>query len=344
MKIVRINPNKYKEARKGNGITRKLVLCVSVAILLCVSVLAQDARAQTQIFTAIPPRLEIEVKPGEFVQETIQFRNEGDTTAYLSIAPNDFIVTDTKGTPQFVSSLVSGRWSAASWIRISPSSVTVAPKQTVNITLSANVPLDALPGGHYAGVLYQSKGTAPKIGAGAGAGTGIQQVVGTLVYLIVEGPVTENALVKLFDVPKFLEFGPVNFTTEILNLSDLHVTPKGAITVHNMLGRSTTTLTLEERNIFPNASFVYDNTWEAKYLLGRYRADLSVSYGSTGQVLTATAYFWVFPVKIALATLLAIVIIILIIVLIIKKKKEKKLEEEIEELEEEVKESQSKSK
>ncbi len=306
---------------------------------------SRPAEAQTQIFTAIPPRLELKVKPGEFVREMIQFRNEGDTTAYLSIAPNDFIVTDTKGTPQFVSSLVSGRWSAGSWIKLFPSSIAVAPKQTVNITLSANIPLDALPGGHYAGILYESAGGAPKAGAPAiGAGTGIQQVVSTLVYLVVEGPITENALVKLFDVPRFLEFGPVNFTTEILNLSDLHITPKGVITVHNMLGRTTTTLTLEERNIFPNASFLYDNTWEAKYLLGRYRADLSASYGSTGQVLLATAYFWVIPVKIILAILLAITIIILIIVLIIKKKKEKKLEEEIEELEEEVEEAKEKSK
>jgi hypothetical protein len=321
----------------------KLVLLLLILHSTFYILHSRVARAQNQIFTAIPPRLEIKAKPGEFIRETIQFRNEGDTTAYLSVGLNDFIVTDTKGTPQFVPSLVSGRWSAASWITISPSSIAVAPKQTVNINLSANVPLDALPGGHYAGVLYQSKGTAPLIGAGAGASTGVQQVVGTLVYLIVEGPVTEKASVTLFDVPKFLEFGPVNFTTEILNQSDLHIIPKGQITIRNMLGKTTTTLPIEERNIFPNASFVYNNTWEAKYLLGRYRADLSASYGSTGQVLIATAYFWVFPVKIALAILLAIAIISLIVILIIKKKREKKLEEEIEELEEEVKEAKKDS-
>ena len=332
MEIIQINPNKTR-------IVRKLIPCLSVIFILCFSVLAQSARAQNQIFTAIPPRLEIKAKPGEFVRQTIQFRNEGDSVAYLSVAPNDFIVTDTKGTPQFVTSLVSGRWSAASWIKVSPSGIAVAPKQTADITLSVNVPLDALPGGHYAGVLYQSSGRVPRLGAPAvGAGTGIQQTVGTLVYLIVEGPVTEKASVKLFDVPKFLEFGPVNITTEILNLSDLHIAPKGAITIKNILGVKTSTLALEERNIFPNASFAYNNTWNTKYLFGRYRADLLASYGSTGQVLQATAYFWVIPVKIILAILLAITIIILIVVLIIKKRKEKDLEEEIEELEEKVEE------
>lgn len=306
-----------------------MLLCLSVFVgLLCVSVLAQSARAQTQIFTAIPPRLEISAKPGEFVQKTIQFRNEGDTTAYLTIVSKDFIVKDTAGTPEFVTSLVSGRWAASSWVRLSPTSVAVAPKQTVNITLSANVPLDALPGGHYAGVLYQGTGTAPRIGTGIGAGTAVQQIVGTLVYLTVEGPVTESALVKRFEVPRFLEFGPVPFTTEILNQSDLHVAPKGQITVRNMFGKVMTIMPLEDRNIFPGASFVYTNTWNTKYLLGRYRADLALAYGSSGKALVATLYFIVFPVKIALAVILAVVIVILIILFIRKQKKEK---EEVEE-------------
>lgn len=327
----------HRKARSFNRIARNMILCISVFVgLLCVSVLVRSARAQTQIFTAIPPRLEISVKPGEFVQKTIQFRNEGDQTAYLTIVSKDFIVKDTAGTPEFVTSLVSGRWAASSWIRLSPTSVAVAPKQTVNLTLSANVPLDALPGGHYAGVLYQGTGTAPRIGGtGIGAGTGVQQIVGTLVYLTVEGPVTEQAKVLRFEAPRFLEFGPVPFTTEILNQSDLHIAPKGQITVRNMLGKTTTVMPLEERNIFPGASFVYTNTWNTKYLLGRYRADLALAYGSSGKALVATLYFIVFPVKIALAVILAIAIIILIILFIRRRQKEK---EELE-LEEESKET-----
>jgi len=305
-----------------------------IIAILCVSVLARSARAQTQTFTAIPPRLEISAKPGEFVQKTIQFRNEGNETAYLSVVTKDFIVKDTAGTPEFVTSPVSGRWAASSWISLSPSSITVAPKQTVNITLSVNVPLDALPGGHDKDLNFYIYDVAPRIGGGVGAGSAIQQVVGTLVYLTVEGPISEQAKVLRFEVPRFLEFGPVPFTTEILNNSDLHITPKGQITVRNMLGKVTTVMPLEERNIFPGASFIYENTWNAKYLLGRYRADLSVAYGTHGQALTATLYFVVFPVKIALALVLAVVIIILAVLLIRKQKREKEGEAEEEKIEE----------
>jgi len=318
-------------------------LIVILIFTFCILNLARKINAQTQTFTAIPPRLEISAKPGEFIQKTIQFRNEGDTIAYLFVTTKDFIVEDTSGTPRFVDALVSGRWAASSWIKVLPESLAVAPKQTADIVLSINVPQDALAGGHYAGVLYQGSGTPPKIGAGVGAGSGIQQIVGTLVYLTVEGPVTEKALVKRFEAPSFLEFGPVSFTTEILNQSDLHITPRGQITIKNMLGKVETVMPLEERNIFPGASFVYQNTWNSKYLIGRYRADLAAAYGSQGKALVATLYFIVFPVKIALAVILAIVIIILIILFIRRRQKEKE-ELEIEEESKETSPSEKSSK
>lgn len=324
-----------KSRIRTRKITRNL-LCFSVfvATILCFSV--ARVRAQTvQSFAVVPPRLEIKVKPGEFITQTIKFRNTGDSTTAMVAFPQDFIVTDTAGTPYFVSERVSGRWSSASWISLKPYRFSIAPKETAEITLTANVPLDAMPGGHYAGVLYQpAEIPIPRAGIGTGAGAGVAQTIGTLVYFTVEGPITEHAIVKRFEAPKFLEFGPVKFTSEILNRSDVHITPKGQITVRNILGKVSTTLALEERNIFPGASFIYTNTWEAKYLVGRYRADLLATYGG-GQTLSATLYFWVFPVRIALAVILAIVIIILIVLLILRwRRRVKELEEELEEVKE----------
>jgi hypothetical protein len=306
---------------------KKTALILTILLTPALFLLGKAASAQiVRSFTTIPPRLEIAVEPGEFVEQTVKFRNESDAAVSMIALPQDFIVMDTAGTPIFVSEAVSGRWSAASWMSLKPDRFSLGPKQSIVIELKANIPEDALPGGHYAGILFQpAEITLPGgITGGTEAGTGIVQTVGTLVYFNVAGPITERATIKLFDVPFFQEFGPITFKTEILNNSDIHIQPLGEIKITNMLGRLSTTLPLEERNIF--------------------RADLTATYGSTGQVLQATSYFWVFPVKIVLAILLALVIIVLIIVLIIKKKREKRLEEEIEELEEEVKEAQEKSK
>jgi hypothetical protein len=338
---------KHKTQNFKRGLN--LISLTGLLLIPLLFVVCSPPKADAQFvrsFTTIPPRLEIAVEPGEFVEQSVKFRNESDSAVSMIAIPQNFIVMDSKGTPVFVSEAVSGRWAAASWMSLAPDRFSLGPQQSIVIQLKANVPEDALPGGHYAGILFQpAEVTLPGgMMAGTEAGMGIVQTVGTLVYFNVAGPITERAIVKLFDVPFFQEFGPVTFNTEILNNSDIHIQPQGEIKVTNMLGRLSITLPLEERNVFPNAIFAYTNTWEAKYLLGRYRADLMATYGSTGQVLQATAYFWVFPVKIALVVLLAITIIILIIVLILKKKREKKLEEEIEDLEEEVEEAKEKSK
>ena len=334
-----------------NKTAQKLMLSLVILALFPISyfLLSTPSRAQTttgtQIFTVIPPKVEASVKPGEQVRKILQFRNEGDDTAYLAVTAKDFIVTKDNGQPEFVDSKVSGRWSAVSWLKVNPSSIAVPPKGTVNITLSVNVPPDALPGGHYAGILYQSKGTPTQVGQGIAVGTGVQQVVGSLIYLTVAGPVKEQALVKRFEIPGFSEYGPVPVLTEILNQSDLHITPKGKITIRNFFGQNVANINLDERNIFPGASLVYNNSIDQKVLIGRFRADLIAAYG-TGNTLSATVYFWVFPWKIVLIIILTIILIALIIKVgykQIKKRQDeleaKLLEEkaEVEKLKEELK-------
>lgn len=301
--------------------------------LLPISVFAQT---QGNIMTVIPPRLEVSVKPGETVKKTVQFRNESENSAYLSVSVKDFIVNNNSGQPDFVDERVSGRWAASSWIR-SDSSLNVLPKTIANLNITISVPKDALPGGHYAGILYQAKGTPLAIGKGVGAGTGINQVVGTLVYINVAGPITENASVRKFEVPGFSEYGPIPFTTEIANMSDTHISPTGQITVRNLFGQVLTQLKLDERNIFPGASLLYQNTWPEKLLIGRFRADLDLAYGS-GRGLKATAYFWVFPWKVALIIILTIILLGLIIYFGYKKIKvrQEELEEKLAEEEKEI--------
>lgn len=307
-------------------------------IIYHLSFVIVQAQTSSNVMTVIPPRLEISAKPGETIRKVIQFRNESDATAYLSVSVKDFIVNNNNGQPDFVDSRVSGRWAASSWIKAN-SSLTVSPKVIGNLNITVNVPSDALPGGHYAGILYQNKGTPSAIGKGVGAGSAITQVVGTLVYINVAGPITENATVKRFDVPGFSEYGPIPFTTEISNLSDTHISPVGQITVRNLFGQVATQLKLDERNVFPGASLLYSNTWQEKLLIGRFRADLELAYGS-GRGLKATAYFWVFPWKVALIIILTITLIGLIAYLGYKKIKsrQEELEEKLAEEEKEIKE------
>ncbi len=285
--------------------------------------------------SAIPPRLEVTTKPGEVITKEIKIRNESNVERLINTSVQDFIVTDNLGTPLQVENVdqSTNRWAASSWIQVSPSKIRLKPGETKSLTLTVITPDDAIPGGHYAMVLHSPNNDITINQTGAA----IQTNVGTLVYVTVPGTVNENASIKEFSAPQFSEYGPINFKTIITNLSDIHITPAGSINIYNTLGFQTSTIKLSDTNIFPYTSREFLNTLNRKLMFGRYKAQINAVYGTSGQLLTATLFFWVVPYK-----LVALVVLIIIIILILKSKfkrntppstpKIEELEKELEEL------------
>ena len=268
------------------------------------------ARAQSsRTLTVVPPIQNFSAKPGKQIQFNIKVRNESNEPLTIKAAFKDFIVIDEKGTPRMVDEEISGRYSLASWLTISPTEFTIFGRSSKVFDGLIIIPDDAFPGGHYAAIYFNPVDTVYLANQ---SGSGIESRISSLVKLDVEGPVTETALVRRFRVPKFSEYGPVTFTTQIENLSEIDVTPKGKIVIQNFFGQKKTELKLEERRIFPYALRTYVNTWEIKWLFGRYKATLTAAYGKTGQALIAYQYFWVFPWKITLIIILTVSIFILL--------------------------------
>jgi len=298
-----------------------LIIFLPVLALLTKSVLAQ----QVVKITAIPPRVEnLTAEPGEVITRGIKVRNLSDQEMALETKISDFIVQDDKGVPIFLSdkAQTENRWALSQWVNVSPTRFILKPGETQALDLVIVVPEDAMPGGHYAAVLYQP--TAGRVGT-EGSATEIIPNVASLIYLTVSGDINEDAFVKRMDIPKFSEYGPIDIATEIENLSDVHIKPLATVRVYNLLNRLSTSLKLEELNIFPGKSRLYQNTWQRKWLFGRYKAVLDGTYGNQGQTLLATAYFWVVPWKIILIALLVSILTILLIAYF-KKKREKKTE------------------
>ncbi|MBM3208750.1 hypothetical protein FJZ40_00450, partial [Candidatus Shapirobacteria bacterium] len=177
-------------------------------------------------------------------------RNESADPLLLAAQARDFIVVDVKGTPKMVEEQTAGRWSLASWIVVSPTDFVLQPKTSRNVDVVIMVPENALPGGHYASVYF-----APQVGplAGGAAGTvasgsSIEPRLGGLISLRVAGPVTEEAFLRRLEIPRFSEYGPIKITTEIENIGEVHVQPKGKIEIKDFLGNVLQSFNLEERN------------------------------------------------------------------------------------------------
>ena len=311
---------------------QKTIIFLIIALLS--TAFTKVAIAQSALgLTAIPPRLEITGKPGEIVTKEIKVRNESKTEKIIFTSVRDFIVTDDLGTPLQIENTnqSDNRWAASAWIQTSPSQIKLKPGETKSLVLTVIVPEDALAGGHYAMVLHTPQNDISIDQTGAAVETN----VGTLVYITIPGDITENAQIKDFSAPKFSEYGPIDFKTIITNLSDIHITPAGSINIYNAFGIKTSQIKLDNTNIFPYTSREFLNTLDRKLMLGRYKAQINAAYGTTGQLLSATLFFWVLPYKL-IALALAIVIVIILLIKLKKKTPPSSNTPKIEELEKEL--------
>ncbi len=286
--------------------------------------------------TAIPPRLDLVSDPGKTVTASLKVRNDADINQLFTIDVQDFIVTDNIGTPIPVSSTTGSRWSLKSWIT-APELIPVDAHTSQVIKITLKVPSTALAGGHYAMITYQPHGDI-KPGELNKTGNLIAQRVGTLIYLNVNGPITQNALVEKFSTDKFHEQGPVDFSGTIKNLSDTHVNPQGTISIYNPLNKKVQDINVEVGNIFPEVTRDFVSTWNNRWGWGKYRADLNLAYGTAGGLLTASIFFWLFPIRLVIYSLIAIISILAAVILLNKrsKKHQAELEKEVSELKKEL--------
>lgn len=276
------------------------------------------AQAPVRSFTIVPPSVLTPLNPGESAEGTLKMRNDTDEAVTFDVSVQDFVVNDTNGTPTILPpGTLSGKYSAASWIGVSPTKFIVPARDVQELTYFMRIPQDARPGGHYAAVVYSPVNDKELDSTGAT----VNSQIGTLFSVVVDGPMTENALITRFFAPGFAEYGPVPVQTQIKNMSDSHIRPLGTITVTNMLGGKTTQ-PLKENNIFPEAARDYVNIMGEKWMFGRYVATLQGTYGKdNGLPLAATVVFWVFPWKIVVVIILFIVAGVLGYMLMKKKRK-----------------------
>ncbi len=289
------------------------VLFLALGMFLHVqNINAQDTDNMVGL-TAIPPRVgdaeQIKLKPGSKEQVQLRIRNNSNTPITIFTQARDFVLDLDGETPIPIEGENSNRWSLASWLVITPVEQVVQPQTTVATTVLIEVPKDALPGGHYAMVTHQP--TAPG-GNADGAAAAISQRVGSLFYIIVDGPINEEAFIRDLSFPKLTEMGPVPFSFTVDNQSDIHIQPRLSVEIYNLLNQKIETIELESKNIFPLLSREFTGEWTRIWGHGYYTAKLIMSYGEQGNISIASTHFWLFPIKIVLAIIIALLTLLAI--------------------------------
>ena len=296
----------------------KKTLALSALLLVILGVGMASAQEMQRTVTIAYPTLAHKLNPGDTAEGFTKVINQSTSTLTFKLGVQDFVVTDTSGTPNIIPpGTLSNKYSAANWIGVTPQTFTLKPGDSQKINYYVQVPRDARPGGHYAAIVYSPIVT----GALTGSGSTVNSQLGSLFYITINGPINEQSTVSKFFANPFQEYGPVNILTQIKNLGDLHIAPKGTITVTGLFFNQTQNL--PTHNIFPEAARDFSNTFGQNLMIGRYEASFIGSYGTNDNLpLVATMYFWVFPWRITLVIILAVVALTLGGIYLRKRKKD----------------------
>jgi len=271
-----------------------------------------------QALEIAPPLIYLTVNPGQTTSTQVLIRNISSGNLLVTEQVNDFVAAGENGTPKILlNNDTNDPYSLKNWVSSLPSFLLI-PKQTKTLTVTLNIPSNASPGGHYGVVRFTA--TPPSL-AGT-SGVSLSTSLGALFLVTVSGKLTEKVTLQSYTVNQggktktsnIFESTPLNFVVQLHNLGNIQEQPTGQIVISDMFGRklADVNVNLPPANILPQSIRQFTEPFDKtvignKRLFGRYTAALSVTYGASHKVLTASLVFWVIPFK-----LIAIVIIILV--------------------------------
>lgn len=309
--------------RTKQSILGALVFALILTPLSSLPVSAQASNANAADGLQISPAI-VDVNGEKGGSYTIQLQVTNVTGSDLTFdsAVNDFSAKDESGAPSV--NLDDSNPSTASikqWVSVIKS-FTLKARENRKINAIITIPKDAEPGGHY-GVIRFS-GRTPEV---EGSGVGLTASTGALVLVRVAGAVDEKLNLITFETSQnnkasgLFEYGPIDFVARFKNEGNVHVKPIGQIEIRDMFGNKVDTVAVnpDKGNVLPLSIRKFQSTLNKDWMFGRYTADISVAYGTTGQAIVQTTSFWVIPYKAMLIGIIILATLIFVFRALIKR-------------------------
>lgn len=260
----------------------------------------------------------LSANPGETVSSAVKVKNDASGPITLKMEVYDAEPGDDTGFPVY--RLKTAESTLPNWINNNLSKeITLQENETKDILLVIEVPKDAEPGGHYAGVAFGRSGDTPD-----GVGAGVTGQAAVNIALNVKGDAVERGELMKFstaDGKTKYDKLPIEFAVKINNSGNRHFKPTGTISITNMSGKSVADLAVNTTNsggnVLPKSNRSYSAKWDGGFAFGKYTAHLALSMGKAGSA-QADYSFWVLPTGLLILWLFIALVIILILALLIK--------------------------
>lgn len=299
----------------------KIFSATSLVSFVCVTVLTASA------LTVSPAREELIADPGETISKTFTVINEQDADQTLYTSVKSFDAQGETGTPNFIQS----NEGLPSWVTIAPS-VTLKKGERVAIPYTVTVPQDAESGGHFAAIFLST--VPPSAGEGQ---VSVGSELGMLVLLKVTGEIKEQGGLSEFGIKggkKVITNLPIDFFYKFKNDGNDRAKLEGKVTIKNMFGGEVASIdpNPSQGNVLPGSTrkfefslgeseapalsasfFEHVKYQKNNFAFGMYTADLSLTFGNTGQARQVITYY-MFPWQ--LISVISVVLLTLVLVLV----------------------------
>lgn len=183
-----------------------------------------------------PLKYEFEINQKNSLTQKIKVTNTDDTPITLYSSKEDFVAGDDAWNPKFIKPQDQLHWefSLSNWIQVEDQNITLAPKESREVTFHIAVPANAEPGGHY-GAIFFSPGTP------SGVWSPVVQRLGVLILVNVPWEIQVVWEVKsfqiwvktnqIFEAKKSFQDFPITFEAVFENTGNVHLKPTGKITL-----------------------------------------------------------------------------------------------------------------
>lgn len=270
--------------------TIKSVLCIALTLITAsygTMAHAQQTPSSQSALALSPAIIEEVLDPGKPVPFTIQVNNVTKFPLPVKAMVKDFTVQSVD-----LEKTEKARLDTAQWIKIAEPDFILQPNQIRTVEGVISPPADAVPGGHYATIYFQPLIPRDVLSPSTAY---MNSQVGALVFLSVKGDITEDAdYASGLKTPGFVSHGPIDFQFAIHNSGNVHIMPAGKLKVYDWHGKQVTELNIPTSIILPDSTKEYTTTWDASHAIGKYRAELEVSYADK-TLKRSVAQVWIVP-------------------------------------------------
>jgi hypothetical protein len=269
---------------------------------------------------ARPFLVDVEMAPRESKSQTITLQNNYPTRKAVLYATVNEISLDSVGEiKEFVTPVMTDRTNTVtSWIEISRGRLEVLPGESLEVPLTIKVHPFAEPGAYHVfiGLVEASKRNVAQAIALAGDAQGV------IVKIEIKDQRKDSMRISRFLIDRFvIGEDSKHISVEVENMGDLPSAPSGEIIFYDSRGVEVDNVVLQStEQINPGETTVIDAAVPLASALGRYKANISLSYGDNQSAsLFDTTYFYMMPWNILLMVIGAITVVSLLITLLLRR-------------------------